>query len=202
MGRSPEDTIITEFLESLGPWKDFIVIGGGFALFVYKLYLSDPHLENTPVGTRDIDSLIPRKMPVVSDKNIAKYLEGAGFAHVFKNIEMPATESYLKEISGVEVEVEFLTDSSTRKDKNQNVAVAGVIAQPLNYLNLSLQTTLTFQTFSGIPGRVVSPAAWMLHKGLTFVKRKNHSKALKDLYGIWYVASQLGELSEKAVSEL
>jgi hypothetical protein len=63
MKLSPEDKIISEFLNSIGPWREFIVIGGGFALFVYKLYLVDPKLENTPVGTRDIDSLIPRKVP-------------------------------------------------------------------------------------------------------------------------------------------
>mgnify|MGYP007082025323 FL=1 len=54
MKQSQEDKIISEFLNSIGPWHEFIVIGGGFALFIYKLYLADPKLENTPVGTRDI----------------------------------------------------------------------------------------------------------------------------------------------------
>jgi len=63
-----QDKIISEFLESIGPWREFIVIGGGFALFIYKLYLSDQKLKNLPVGTRDIDSLIPRKIPEISRK--------------------------------------------------------------------------------------------------------------------------------------
>ena len=70
MTSNQEDQIISEFLESIGPWRDYVVIGGGFALFIYKLYLSDPKLKNFPVGTRDIDSLIPRKIPEVSKKNI------------------------------------------------------------------------------------------------------------------------------------
>jgi len=37
--QSQEDKIISEFLKSLGPWRDFVVIGGGFALFIYKLFL-------------------------------------------------------------------------------------------------------------------------------------------------------------------
>ncbi len=74
MKQTQEDKIISEFLKSLGPWREFVVIGGGFALFIYKLYLADPELENLPVGTRDIDSLIPRKVPEISKKNIAKYL--------------------------------------------------------------------------------------------------------------------------------
>ena len=37
--------------------------------------------------------------------------------------------------------------------------------------------------------------------GITFTKRKSSLKALKDLYGIWYVASQLGDFSHHALEE-
>ncbi len=201
MKQGQEDKIISEFLNSIGPWHEFVVIGGGFALFIYKLYLADPNLENTPVGTRDIDSLLPRKVPEISKKNIAKHLNEAGFSHIFKDLDIPATESYTKEIEGIEVEIEFLTDSAARNDKNRNVTIAGVVAQPLSYLTLSLQMTVEFQTYSHKTGRVVSPGAWIFHKGLTFTKRKTSSKILKDLYGIWYVASQLGDFSDQAVVE-
>lgn len=196
-----EDKIISEFLESIGPWRDFVVIGGGFALFIYKLYLSDPKLKNLPVGTRDIDSLIPRKIPEVSKKNIQSYLREAGFNHVFKDLDDPATEAYVKDMAGAEVEIEFLTDDAARNNKDKNVLIAGVVAQPLCYLTLSLQTTVKFQTYSNVTGNVVTPGAWIFHKGLTFTKRKSSLKILKDLYGIWYVASQLGEFSDDALDE-
>jgi hypothetical protein len=196
-----EEKIISEFLESIGPWQDFVVIGDGFALFIYKIYLSDPKLKNLPVGTRDIDSLIPRKIPEVSKKNIQNYLREAGFKHVFKDLDDPATEAYVKDISGAEVEIEFLTDDSARNNKDKNVLIAVVVAQPLSYLTLSLQTTAKFQTYSNIPGNVVTPGAWIFHKGLTFTKRKSALKILKDLYGIWYVASQLGAFSGHALDE-
>ena len=61
--------------------------------------------------------------------------------------------------------------------------------------------TQEFQTYSGERGRVVSPGAWIFHKGLTFTKRKSSLKTLKDLYGIWYVATQLGDFSEQALLE-
>ncbi len=201
MKQSQEDKIISEFLNSIGPWREFIVVGGGFALFIYKLYLADPKLENTPVGTRDIDSLIPRRVPEISKKNIAKHLHEAGFTQIFKDVDVPATEAYVKEIDGLEVEIEFLTDSATRNDKNKNVVIRGVVAQPLSYLTLSLQMTTGFQTHSGEIGRVVSPGAWMFHKGLTFTRRKSSSKMLKDLYGIWYVATRLGDFSDQALAE-
>jgi hypothetical protein len=63
MKQTQEDIIISDFLKSLGPWRDVVVIGGGFALFIYKLYFTDPKITHPPVGTRDIDSLIPRKIP-------------------------------------------------------------------------------------------------------------------------------------------
>lgn len=201
MKQIQEDKIISEFLKSLGPWRKFIIIGGGFALFIYKLYLADPELKNHPVGTHDIDSLIPRKVPEISKKNIAKYLNEAGFTNIFKDVDVPATESYVKEIDGIEVEIEFLTDSVTRGDKNKNVMIAGIVAQPLSYLTLSLQRTMEFQTYSYEAGKVVSPGAWIFHKGLTFTRRKSSSKMLKDLYGIWYVASQLKDFSDQALIE-
>ena len=50
-----EDLVINEFLKSIGPWRNHVVIGGGYALIIYNLYLSQNG--NPPVGTRDIDSL-------------------------------------------------------------------------------------------------------------------------------------------------
>lgn len=107
----------------------------------------------------------------------------------------------MKEINGVEVEIEFLTDSAARHDKSKNVVISGVVAQPLSYLTLSLQKTMGFQTYSNRIGKVVSPGAWIFHKGLTFTRRASPTKAFKDLYGIWYVASQLGEFSDQSVAE-
>ncbi len=159
----------------------------------FKLYLADSEIENIPVGTRDIDSLIPRKVPEISKKSIASYLNEAGFMHIFKDVDNPATESFVKDIEGTEIEIEFLTDSLARENRYRNVLIAGIVAQPLSYLSLSLQTTLEFQTHGGDSGRVVSPGAWIFHKGLTFTRRKSPSKMLKDLYGIWYVTTQLGD---------
>lgn len=197
-----ENLIICDFLRSIGPWSDCIVIGGGYALMIYKLYLSDPNVGAPPVGTSDLDSLIPRRVPSVSTKNIATYLKESGFSQVFKDYDEPATEAYVKMIGGHEVEVEFLTDTATRGDKSKNIAIAGVVAQPLSYLSLSLLSTMHFKTFSGEKGVVVAPEAWVFHKGLTFPKRTHITKVYKDLYGIWYVATQLGGFSEHAMDSL
>jgi hypothetical protein len=195
-----EEKVISEFLRALGPWREFVIIGGGYALFVYKLYLADKNL-NPPIGTSDIDSLIPRKIPQISKKSIAKHLHEAGFLHVFKDLNIPAIEAYVKKMEDIEVEIEFLTDSATRNNKNKNVNIAGIVAQPLNYLTLSLQMKMEFQTYSRETGFVVSPGAWLFHKGLTFTQRISTTKMYKDLYGIWYVATQLGDFSERAIEQ-
>lgn len=45
------------------------------------------------------------------------YLKEAGFKHGFKDMDIPPTESYLKEIGDLEIEIEFLTDSATQRIK-------------------------------------------------------------------------------------
>lgn len=197
-----EDLIISEFLKSIGPWRKYVVVGGGYALIIYKLYLSNPHIGNPPIGTRDFDTLIQRKVPNGLETNIREHLIGAGFKQFYKDYEDPATEAFSKEINGSEVEVEFLTDDVRRHNKGQNIVIAGVAAQPLTYLEQSLANTVEFRTRKGETGRVVSPGAWIFHKGLTFPKRQDKLKRCKDLYGIWYAASQLQALSDQAIEEL
>lgn len=197
-----EDIVISEFLNSIGVWSDSIVIGGGYAPIIYKLYFAQPNLKTFPIGTRDIDSLISRKVRKGSRRDLAECLRDAGFRKFYRDYDQPATEAYSKEIQGVEIEIEFLTDNATRANKNKNVLIAGIVAQPLSYLSLSLQMKLEFTTHSSEKGFVVTPGTWIFHKGLTFPKRKSALKAQKDLYGIWYVATQLGDFSDKAIQEV
>ena len=197
-----EDRILSDFLRSLGPWRDHLIVGGGYALIIFKFFLTAQKGGNPPVGTRDIDTLLQRKVPQASHKDIATHLKEAGFKQVSKDFDDPANEAYVKEINGAEIEIEFLTDDAARKNKSKSVFIAGVVAQPLSYLKLSLNNSIEFKTLSGESGWVVTPAAWIFHKGLTFPKRTDRIKVYKDLYGIWYAATQLGELSEQAISEL
>jgi len=197
-----EEKVVSDFLKSIGPWRNHVVIGGGYALIIFNLYLANKQERNPPVGTHDVDSLLPRRVPLASQKNIAKHLIEAGFRQFYRDFQDPATEAFVKTINGSEVEVEFLTDDAARFNKDKNVVIAGVVAQPLRYLKLSLENTVEFKTFSGEMGRVVAPQAWIFHKGLTFPKRSNKSKIYKDLYGIWYAGSQLHGFSEQAVNQL
>ena len=202
MNLQQEEHVISEFLRSIGPWSQCIVIGGGYAPIIYKLYFANGSTDMLPLKTQDIDSIIPRKISSVSGKNLAKHLIEAGFITERKSLDTPPNEIYRKEIEGLEIEIEFLTDRKARHNKDQNIAISGVVAQPLSYIELSLEMSLPFVTQTGEEGSVVTPGTWIFHKGLTFPMRRPTLKSFKDLYGIWYVATQLGDVSQKAFAEL
>jgi hypothetical protein len=52
-----EEWIISDFLKSIGPWRNHVVIGGGYAPIIYKLYFDNPNMGNPPVGTSDLDTI-------------------------------------------------------------------------------------------------------------------------------------------------
>ncbi len=61
---------------------------------------------------------------------------------------------------------------------------------------MSLQTVTPVRLPRGTEILVVRPEAWVFHKGLTFTRRKSSpAKALKDLYGIWFVLTMFDDLS-------
>ena len=93
-----EEKVISEFLKSIGSWRDHLVISGGYALMVYRLYLTDNKEGFPPVGTSDIDTLIPRRVPNKIQKDISDHLIEAGFQHFYKDHGNPASESYVKDM--------------------------------------------------------------------------------------------------------
>lgn len=194
-----EDAIINEVLQSFGEWADTIVIGGGYALIIYRLYFNNKNAI-LPIATRDIDSLLPRKISRPHSITLSDMLFKSGYQKEYKDLEKPPTEAYRKLIGGEDIEIEFLTDRQTRGDKDKNLSISGVVAQPLSYIEMSYENILRFTTNTGLQGNVVDPAAWIFHKLLTFVRRKNqNSKFYKDLYGVWYVTTQLGAFSKEAI---
>lgn len=191
-----------EFLAKiLNQWNEQILIGGGVALVLYDSILSQANAG--VVGTTDIDFLIPRKPLKPGKEQISKILKDHGYALKMKSVGQPAVESYIRYVDDHEIEVEFLTDSRSR-DKEDVVLIkeAGVTAQALSYIEMSLQEVTPLTLPSGNQITVVKPEAWVFHKGLTFIKRTSAVKKYKDLYGIWFVLSHLNETSlaiEKAL---
>ena len=169
MASNSNDLILSELenlVAHLGPWSENLVLGGGIALIVYDRCMA--RASARPVGTTDMDFLIPRRPVVaVNAKPLSKILGDQGFTHRHKSMGNPPVESYFKEIEDTEIEVEFLTDNLKReKTESAPIPEAGVVAQPLSYLEMSLNSVTTASLPKGTTVRIVRPEAWIFHKGL------------------------------------
>lgn len=197
---------VEELATILNPWNDQLVVGGGVALVLYDLVLSKANAG--AVGTTDIDYLISRKPVKTGNEKISELLVGHGYEPKNKSLDTPSVQSFIKQIEGTEIEVEFLTDNKSRNQEDVVViSDAGVNAQSLSYIEMSLNEAAPLKLPSGNIINVVKPEAWVFHKGLTFTKRTSSLKKYKDLYGIWFVLAlaQLGDTSfavQKALPKL
>lgn len=195
---------VEELAVVLKPWSNQLVLGGGVALILYDLVLSKAN--SGAVATTDIDFLIPRKPVKTGEEKISDILIENGYQTKHKSRDIPSVQSFVKQIDDVEIEVEFLTDNKARIKSNVvEIKDAGVNAQPLSYIEMSLKEATPLKLSNGETIFVVSPQAWVFHKGLTFPKRTVESKKYKDLYGIWFVLTQLNDTSiavQKALPKL
>ena len=104
------DFFISGFLKTLWILKEYlpvIVIGGGWAPFVYHRYLLG-NKSHEPIRTRDIDLMVPRTVPVIGKKTVDQVLAEAGFEAVFKSRGIPPVIHYEGNIENMDVEIEFL----------------------------------------------------------------------------------------------
>ena len=164
MATTTNDLILAE-LETLakhfGEWSKNLILGGGVALIVYDRCMAKTSAR--PVGTTDIDFLIPRR-PIIpaTTEPISKILQSQGFHHRAKSLGDPPVESYVKEVKETEIEVEFLTDARSRsKAETAPIQAAQVVAQPLSYLEMSLASATTASLPRGTEVRIVRPEAWV-----------------------------------------
>lgn len=203
MDKPTLDSILESFSDAAGPYSEAVVIGGGYAPLIYRHYLSHEKNLPEPAATFDLDLLIPRKVKVakVEKENLGTRLQKAGFAIQRRTLGNPPVESYVKTISNLEIEIEFLTDQKSRGQETV-VNIEGVSAQTLSFLEMSLEEAVEFFTINGTRLRVVVPAAWIFHKLLAFGRRIDRAKSDKDLYGIWYVGTALKKISDQSFEDL
>ena len=197
MNKKSLSAILSEVYTVFGSYSDKIVISGGIALLIYRYYFSSDSKLIRPAITKDIDLLIPRKIKL--EDSLSERLINYGFKQTTSSLEIPPVESYSAKIKGEEIILEFLTDRRSRENQDTNVIVGGVSAQPLSFIEMSLENPLSFAIGKNLFAQVVSPDRWMFHKALTFTKRRSKVKLSKDLYGIWYVGSQLGKFSKNTL---
>lgn len=188
-------------LAVLSPYLPLIVIGGGWAPFLYYRYLAKKR-EYTPVLTRDIDLMVRHQVPIVGPQTIDEILtKEAKLTTVFKNLDNPAGIHYEGTIDGVEVEIEFLTDQTGSQEEKVLVVQRGLHAEALRYVSIIVENTLLLEiddVDSAIADaplivQVPKPAAYIFQKGLSFPARRDKHKASKDLYYIFDILAGIPE---------
>jgi hypothetical protein len=186
-------------LAVLRPYLPQIVIGGGWAPFLYYRYLAK-NREHTPVLTRDIDFMVGHQVPIVGPQTIDEILtKEAKLTTTFKNIDNPAVIHYEGTIDGVEVEIEFLTDQTGSQEERVLIVQKGLHAEALRYVSIIVENTLLLEIDSAESAQgdghlivqVPKPAAYIFQKGLSFPARRDKQKASKDLYYIFDILAKI-----------
>jgi len=178
-----------------------IVVGGGWAPFLYNRYLFR-NRQREPVFTRDIDFMVNPKIPIIGQKTVDQLLVEAGLSTKFKSREDPPVIHYEGTIDGSDVEIEFLTDQIGSKPDAVLEVQKGLHAEALRYVSLLVENTMVLiiddtdlmNAPAKLTVKVPTPAAYIFQKGLIFKRRRDHQKRAKDLYYIFDILAGSREI--------
>ena len=189
------DSFISGFLKTLRILKDYlseIVIGGGWAPFIYYRYLLKDK-EHEPIFTRDIDLMVQSQVPVIGSKTVDQLLVESGFEAIFKSRDIPPLVHYEGNVDGLDVEIEFLTDQTGSSPDLVLEVQHGLQAEALRFMSIvvenvievTIDATVATGDQSALKIKVPTPSAYIVHKGLVFRRRRDREKRAKDLYYIF-----------------
>lgn len=186
-----------ELVELLHPYLGQIVIIGGWAMYVYRVFL-DPS-GPMPMTTSDLDIAAPGPLkPSGSDVDLAAggpikasvpsiedLFEKKGYELVPFSGNEPAITKFEKK---GEPEVEFLLPLKGQGGNDSMRLQGNIVAVCKRYLDVVVQNPVRVDISAAIgktPGslaiRVPMPSAYLFHKGLSFVQRSDKVKKSKDL---------------------
>jgi len=206
------DRLARGLFKTLGVLREYlpeIVVGGGWAPFLYHRYIFD-NRKREPIFTRDIDLMVRPAVPVIGDKSIDKILLDAGLAAVFKSTDNPAVIHYEGLIDGVDVEIEFLTDLTGSETDAVKKVQPDLHAEALRYISLVVENVsqLIIEEIPEAEGKgpmlikVPTPAAYIFHKGMIYRRRRDQRKKYKDLYYIFDILTGCGDLKASIIKDL
>jgi len=198
------DLFVSGFLKTLCVVKNYlpvIVIGGGWAPFIYHRYLLG-NKNHEPIRTRDIDFMVPATVPVIGKKTVDQVLVEAGFEAVFKSRDIPPNVHYEGNIDNMDVEIEFLADQTGSNTEIVLEVQKGLYAEALRFISIVIENvtevTIDVAVSVGHPSplivKVPTPAAYIFHKGLVFRRRKDPEKKAKDLYYIFDIITGCSQI--------
>lgn len=185
----PELAQFVRLADALEPWRDELVMIGGWA---HRLYLLHPHaqeLDHAPLMTLDADVAMPAVLPP-REQDIRQRLLDAGFTEELLGDDRPPATHYRLGTEPGEFYAEFLTPLSgshyNRKGRRKaTTAIGGVTSQQLRHLELLLmspwQVEIESARFAGHV-RIANPASFMAQKALIHARRDPDDRAKDILY--------------------
>jgi hypothetical protein len=206
------DRLARGLFNTLGVLREYlpeIVVGGGWAPFLYHRYIFRDR-KREPIFTRDIDLMVRPTVPVIGDKSIDKILLDAGLENKFKSNDNPPVIHYEGLIDGVDVEIEFLTDLTGSETDAVKKVQPDLHAEALRYISLMVEnvTQLIIEDIPEAEGmgpmlvKVPTPAAYIFHKGMIYRRRRDQRKKYKDLYYIFDILTGCGDLKASIIKDL
>ena len=191
-------------LKALEPRLVDIVIVGGWAWFLYRKYLGGAR-KLPGEFTLDVDVVLPR--PLLPGPDLYDLLKRADFEYEQSGDDTPPVTRYAwPSRQEAKVTVDFLTPARGAGSR-PTLSAAGVVAQQLDAMEILLLDPLVLEISEGegrggFRGTVRVPrvGAFILQKTLILDKRRQ--KRMKDLFYVFDLAEQAGEIGRKIDSDL
>lgn len=196
-------------LTALRPYSGHIVICGAWAWYVYRNYMGRP-LERTAVFTRDLDCVMPNRVPV-EGTGLPDSLEAADFVWVPRGDATPPAAVFVwPSKEHPEVEVEFLVPARGGGRDRIVTVQPNLTAQALRDLDILLDDPVVVElnerfdetelVFEG-PVRVPRLAHFSIQKALIFSRRALEDQ-VKDLAYVFDVIDSANGLAERLLSDV
>jgi hypothetical protein len=185
----PELAAFVRLARVLEPWRDDLVIIGGWAHRLYFLHPRAQEVNHAPLMTFDADVAVPAVLPP-REQDIRQRLLAAGFMEELLGDDRPPATHYRLGAEPGEFYAEFLTPlSGSHYDRNgrrkATTAIGGVTSQKLRHLELLLdspwQVEIDTTAFAGHV-RIANPASFMAQKVLIHRRREPEDRAKDILY--------------------
>lgn len=194
MAANSDSEHFARLIDALHPWLNQVVIIGGWAHRLFRLYPLAQPLSYQPLGTFDTDVALPAQLPVMEEDIRHRLLEN-GFREELMGETRPPVAHYYVAAGDSSFYAEFLTPllrGEVKRDGKRDATqqIAGVSVQKLRHLELLLTAPweVVIAPFNGYlttqPRQVHIPnaAAYLAQKILVREKRSRADKAKDALY--------------------
>lgn len=191
MGTILPEAAFGRLVECIGPYRDNVVIIGGWASQLYDFHPLAAPQPDPPLMTLDADVYLEER-PLSHMPKLNSRLAAYGFQEELAGSENPPVAKYhLPEAKGFFVE--FLTDTTRRapgSERDVTAGIEGVTAQKLDYLQLAMfqpwqvgpLSDPRFQWPAGAVVQIVNPTSYIVQKILTHGRRQLNKRGKDVLY--------------------